>query len=729
MEDQRLVQLAQDYGWVTKEQVDKATQEQQALADRGVERSLWFLMLDLGMVTDTQARDLRKYVSSASIKALEVEGYVLQGRIGSGGMGDVFRAVNAKGEEAAVKLLSSKLAKSAENVRRFQREARTSLKLHHPHITRSLASGEFEGQRYLVMELIKGPSLKQRLTERGRMPEDQAIVLLWQIASALCYAWARGILHRDVKPANLMLAPPRAGVAEPFCAKICDFGLAKVMSESGIDDESKGLLTGAGMALGTPHYMPPEQASGETNLDQRADIYSLAAAVYHALLGHTMHSGRSSTIIMYKQVTESADLDALKELGLSADLIRVLGRMLEKNRRKRFATWDEVLVALKTIAPDLLAIQAAAIAAVMGPPVQVAASGVAPAVPLERVTSSSEHVLMRPTVRAGRGSRRQTRMLLAAAVVLVVLVAVGAGVLAAGVLGTGSGQRVTPATIHVLLAGSAANRLTELVLEVGDYPGPWRFGVAHRGLTLRAARPGVRLVAGAVTGDAPLVRFEPGLSSFRLIGIAIVNPGGTALEALGGVGAELAQATITGNVVISGAKLTVQGLVLDGGLDIDAHSDVVLEEAVLRLPAGIRQRDGHSTLRRCQVTTGGRPRALITVEAGALELDAVVIDGGAATGIDLAPGANATLRDVLITGVATGVHADGARMAVVDGLTAQASETGLWWRGPRDPAWSWQRVRLQAPRTVMGIELPESSADGARPERLIQVPDSARRSP
>ena len=364
MEDHRLVQLALEHRYLTMEQVDRAKREQQTLADRGVERSLWFLLLELGFVSDVQLRDLRKYVSSTAIRALEVEGYVLQGRIGSGGMGDVFRATNAQGQEAAVKLLSSKLARSQENARRFQREARASMRLVHPHITRSLAAGEVDGQRYLVMELIKGPSLKQRMVERGKLPEDHALLVLWQIGSALDYAWRHGVLHRDVKPANLMLAPPRAGVAEPFCAKICDFGLAKVMqAEPGSpEEESKGQLTGAGMALGTPHYMPPEQASGEIDLDQRADIYSLAATVYHALLGQTMHAGKSSTVIMYKQVTESVELQPLRDLGLHAGLVKLLGRMLDKSRKRRFATWGEVLAVLKSVAPDLVAIQETALA-------------------------------------------------------------------------------------------------------------------------------------------------------------------------------------------------------------------------------------------------------------------------------------------------------------------------------------------------------------------------------
>src|SRR5277367_6164874 len=146
MEDRRMVQLALMNRFVTPTQIEEATREQQQLADRGVERSVWFLLLDLGFISDVQARDLRKHISSSSIRALEVDGYVLQGRIGSGGMGDVFRARNQAGEEAAVKLLSSKISSNPEHARRFQREARAGLRLLHPHITRSLSAGEMRSE-------------------------------------------------------------------------------------------------------------------------------------------------------------------------------------------------------------------------------------------------------------------------------------------------------------------------------------------------------------------------------------------------------------------------------------------------------------------------------------------------------------------------------------------------------------------------------------------------------
>ncbi len=336
--------MALKKGWISVTAVDRARVEQRSLADRGVARGLFLILQDQELISETQAAELRKHTSSASLRALEVEGYIFQGRIGSGGMGDVFRGRNAAGNEVAIKLLAQKYAANVENLARFVREAKAGERLHHGHITRSLGHGEVGGTRYLMMELVPGPSLKARITEAGKLDEEAALCVLAQISSALNYAWKHGVLHRDVKPANIILAPPRPGRSEPFCAKLCDFGLAKVLTpgDGSGSHASIGQLTGEGLALGTPHYMSPEQASGEMDLDQRADIYGLGATLYHGLLGHTMYTGKSSAVIMYKQVTETVDLTQLTPAVASPGFRALLERMLTKDRAKRPAQWDEI---------------------------------------------------------------------------------------------------------------------------------------------------------------------------------------------------------------------------------------------------------------------------------------------------------------------------------------------------------------------------------------------------
>lgn len=345
MDDQRLVNLAVQKGLVSRDQVARAELERRVLEDRGLQASVLDVLLESGQLNEADAWKIRKSLSNNSLKALEVDGYVIQGRIGAGGMGDVFRGVNDTGQVAAIKLLSPRFNTNEEYLRRFEREARAAMRLDHPHIAKSLAAGTVNGVRYMLMELVEGLSLKARIDQEGPLSEAEALTLMTQMASALSYSWDHGVLHRDVKPANIILGTPRPGVDEPFCAKLIDFGLAKVWQNGGAVEESRGGLTGAGLALGTPHYMSPEQASGQQDLDQRCDIYGLGASLYHALLGHTMFSGKNSEVIMFKQVSEQIDLNELRAMRVRGELVDLLREMLVKNRHRRIGSWPLVLAA------------------------------------------------------------------------------------------------------------------------------------------------------------------------------------------------------------------------------------------------------------------------------------------------------------------------------------------------------------------------------------------------
>jgi eukaryotic-like serine/threonine-protein kinase len=738
MEDRRMVQLALMNRYVTPAQIEEATREQQQLADRGVERSVWFLLLDLGFISDAQARDLRKHISSSAIRALEVDGYVLQGRIGSGGMGDVFRARNPAGGEAAVKLLSSKISANPEHARRFQREARAGLRLLHPHITRSLSAGEMEEQRYLIMELIKGPSLKQYIQECGKMSEADGLVLIWQIASALGYAWSHGVLHRDVKPGNLMLAPPRPALQEPFCAKVCDFGLAKVWQRSDDEHESGGQLTATNMALGTPHYMAPEQASGEKDLDQRADLYSLGASVFHALLGKTMHSGKSSTVIMYKQVTEAVDLAPLRAIGISPATIKLLGRMVERNRKHRFPTWGDLQAAVAVIAPEMAARQQAAIdkeqpshASEAPPPAPAAPAGPPPAIvsaasavmARAAASSASNQDLARPIIAPAQSWRLWRAAIFSALGILL------AAALMLMILGKPAGQHVTPASFAAVLVASQGRPHADLVLEPGDYPGPWCFGAAHSGMTIRAAGPGVRLAAGTRPGDVTPIQLEPGLKDFRLAGIELTGSGEVSVEALSGAQATLQDLIIPSALVVSGADVVARGLTVEGGVRIDGHGHLLIEDSQLHGAGALTLHDGRCELHRCRLGASAAATAVVRVVSGDLELDAVAISGtsslgqvGETIGLELAPGSRCTIRDVLIEHVGVGLSADAAELTSIDGLSLEASHIGLRWSGLRAQGWSWKRLRVHAPEAVRGELALPADGDGARLDRLALIP-------
>jgi serine/threonine protein kinase len=691
MEDERLIRLAQDHGYITAGQVAKAREEQRQLADRGVERSVWFLLQDLGFINDAQVKDLRKYVSSTQVRALEVSGYVLQGRLGSGGMGDVFRAADAAGHIAAVKLLSTRLMRSDEHIRRFHREARASLRLKHPHIAQSLASGEIDGQCYLIMELVAGPSLKQRLVDSGPMPPHEALVLLWQMGEALRYAWANGVLHRDVKPANIILAPPRPDVDEPFCAKLCDFGLAKIDDKAG-DDMSHGGLTGTGLALGTPHYMAPEQASGEHDLDQRADIYSLGASVFHALIGQTMYSGRSSTVIMYKQVTEDVDLSPLREHGADQPLIDLLARMLDRRRDRRIATWDEVL----RLAEDLGGISLRTQRRQLAPDIRPTAStATVPATaPVASEPTHHTDTLTTPV----RGPWR----VLIGALLAVLALAAGAAIALSGDITI----HVTPSTLATVLA-SADARHPLLELAPGDYRGPWRFGVSHSGLTIQAGGPGVRLLPG--DQDAATLRMEPGLKDLHLIGLTIIGhdrPGAPALEILAGADASGERITLRNGADIAGGNLALRDSALQGSIALGdrGHADF----SSCDLVGNLRLADSHAVLRHCTITSQDPSLPALFCAGGSLTLDAsgLTAPSDAPAVMRLADGAVVRLNDVRLAGGRTGLIADRISLERITGLTITAQDCGIRWTGLRPPEWAWTGIIITAPIPTVGVTLP-----------------------
>src|SRR3990172_2471645 len=179
-------------------------------------------------------------------------------------MGAVYKAREPlTGRLIALKVLNRSLASDPRLLERFQREARMVGALNHPHIVAAYGSGEAGGQPYLAMEFVDGESARARLKRLGRLPEAEAVTLVKAVAEGLAHAHAEGMVHRDVKPDNVLLGKDGA-------VKLADLGLAK-----SIEDDQR--LTRTGTAMGTPHYISPEQARGESQLDGRTDIYSLGA--------------------------------------------------------------------------------------------------------------------------------------------------------------------------------------------------------------------------------------------------------------------------------------------------------------------------------------------------------------------------------------------------------------------------------------------------------------------
>src|SRR5687767_116392 len=201
--------------------------------------------------------------------------YELDREIGRGGMGIVYKAKDKRlKRHVAVKLLPPELAFRGEIRSRFLKEAETAAQLSHPNIVPIYTVDEREGLVYFVMGFVDGQNLGTRLSERGPLPVDEVRRILREVADALAYAHERGVIHRDIKPDNIILATGSGR------AMVTDFGIARAVSES-----AGSRLTGTGVTIGTPAYMSPEQCSGERNVDGRSDLYSLGVVGYEMLAG------------------------------------------------------------------------------------------------------------------------------------------------------------------------------------------------------------------------------------------------------------------------------------------------------------------------------------------------------------------------------------------------------------------------------------------------------------
>jgi tRNA A-37 threonylcarbamoyl transferase component Bud32 len=223
------------------------------------------------------------------------QAYVLERELGGGGMSHVFLALEtALGRQVVVKVLLPELAAGV-NVERFRREIQLAAQLQHPHIVPLLSAGEADGLPYFIMPFVTGESLRSRVAREGELPIAETLRILRDVVSALAYAHARGIVHRDVKPDNVLLS---GGVAV-----VTDFGVAKAVSASADSAGATG-MTSLGVALGTPTYMSPEQASASPQTDHRADIYALGVMTYEMLTGMPPFTGRSPQAVLAAHVVE-----------------------------------------------------------------------------------------------------------------------------------------------------------------------------------------------------------------------------------------------------------------------------------------------------------------------------------------------------------------------------------------------------------------------------------------
>src|SRR6478609_6527328 len=260
---------------------------------------------------------------SALVGTLLSGRYRLDAQVGSGGMSTVYRAFDSTLERrVAIKLMHREIAADTDQLERFRREARSVAQLSHPHIVGVIDAGEEDGRPYIVFEYVEGETLKERIRRMGRLPIDEAIAYSIEIARALGCAHGHQIVHRDIKPQNVLIDAEGT-------ARVTDFGIARSLTEEG--------LTADGRVLGTTDYVSPEQALGH-DVGPQSDLYSLGIVLYETLTGDVPFHGENQVTVAMKHVREDVPDVQMRRPEVSSALAAVVDNATAKDLDQRYQT-------------------------------------------------------------------------------------------------------------------------------------------------------------------------------------------------------------------------------------------------------------------------------------------------------------------------------------------------------------------------------------------------------
>lgn len=329
-------------GLATAQEVEACKALRAKLAAKDPSRSLVDIMVEAKVLTKSQSMRLIKEVGTEAGKKFEIPGYQIIERLGKGSMGLVFKANQTSVDRiVAVKVLLDSLAQNKEFIKRFQREAKIAAKLQHNNIVNAIDAGEVEGHHYFVMEYVEGGTIKDELDKNKVFEEKLALKIVLAVAEAMKHAHERGLIHRDIKPENVILT-------KDGNVKLADLGLARLTADE------KWAMSEAGMAIGTPYYISPEQVRGQVDVDIRADIYSLGATLYHMVTGRVPYGGETPQEVMRKHVDKNSVLVPPDHVNtrLSSGLGVVVETMMAKNRDSRYRNPDDLILDLKCLIQD-----------------------------------------------------------------------------------------------------------------------------------------------------------------------------------------------------------------------------------------------------------------------------------------------------------------------------------------------------------------------------------------
>jgi len=304
--------------------------------DDASDKSLAEMLVDRSVITPNQLARLKGMVE-AERSGQQIPGYSVIGKLGAGAMATVFKAKQLSLDRTvAIKVLPRRFSNNADFIRRFYAEGRAAAALNHPNIVQAFDVGQAGEFHYFVMEYVEGSTVHDLVAERKRLDEQTALEIIMQVAEALEHAHERGLIHRDVKPKNIMLT--KSGVA-----KLADMGLARAVTDIEAAEAE------AGKAFGTPYYISPEQIRGEKEITPAADIYSLGATLYNMVTGNVPFDGKSPAEVMKRHL--KADLTPPDHVNpkLSAGISQVIEMMMAKDVRERYQSCRDLLNDLKAV--------------------------------------------------------------------------------------------------------------------------------------------------------------------------------------------------------------------------------------------------------------------------------------------------------------------------------------------------------------------------------------------
>lgn len=330
-------QLAVKLNLITQAQLDECIKIAQQVSSAGLPKTVNQVLVEKNYITQGQINGV---LQSLGKSLAEIGAYDVLSKLGEGGMGAVYKVRSKTTSKVfALKTLKRDLAKDQEYLDRFQREVRNTFALAHPNIVSAVDAGVDKGIHYYVMEFVEGESLEDRIEREEKLSEQDSANIVIQVAGALSLANSHHIVHRDIKPANIMLSKDGS-------SKLCDLGIAK-STESGMT------LTQTGFAVGSPHYISPEQARGDKAMDIRSDIYALGITLFQMVTGKLPFDADNPHAVVTKRLNENPPHPRKFLPTLSNRMSTVILKMIMRDPASRYQTPDEVISALVPIAKGL----------------------------------------------------------------------------------------------------------------------------------------------------------------------------------------------------------------------------------------------------------------------------------------------------------------------------------------------------------------------------------------